>query len=87
MNWPFRRREAQPAPRLPYPAPRLPHARPITDAAIAAAIAQAGFACATCGRTDLEPAGDWDPPVCAECDAAINADALALERQEDAGDR
>ena len=35
------------------------------------------FACSTCGRTDLPPAGDWDPPICLECDAAINFDAIA----------
>ena len=34
------------------------------------------FACSTCGRTDLPPAGDWDPPICLECDAAINFDTL-----------
>ena len=40
----------------------------------------AGFVCSTCGRTDLPEAGDWDPPICLECDAAINFDAeLALE--------
>ena len=33
------------------------------------------FACTTCGRTDLPEAGDWDPPICEECDAAINFDA------------
>ena len=33
------------------------------------------FTCSTCGRTDLPPAGDWDPPICLECDAAINFDA------------
>lgn len=71
MNWPFKRRDAPPE-------PRLPHARPITDAAIAAAELPA-FACASCGRSDLAPAGDWDPPVCAECDAALNDDALELE--------
>jgi hypothetical protein len=41
--------------------------------------ALAAFACSTCGRTDLEAAGDWDPPICEECDAAINFDALAEE--------
>jgi hypothetical protein len=35
------------------------------------------FACSTCGRTDLPQAGDWDPPICLECDAAINFDAEA----------
>ncbi len=35
----------------------------------------APFACAVCGRTDLPPAGDWDPQICLECDAAINFDA------------
>ena len=34
------------------------------------------FVCSTCGRTDLPPAGDWDPPICQECDAAINFDAI-----------
>jgi hypothetical protein len=39
-----------------------------------------GFVCSSCGRTDLPPAGDWDPPICQECDAAINFDAdLAFE--------
>lgn len=34
------------------------------------------FTCSTCGRTDLPETGDWDPPICLECDAAINEDAL-----------
>jgi hypothetical protein len=34
------------------------------------------FVCADCGRTDLPAAGDWDPPICEECDAAINFDAI-----------
>lgn len=34
------------------------------------------FTCTTCGRTDLPEAGGWDPPICQECDAAINEDAL-----------
>ena len=38
-------------------------------------VAPAVFACTTCGRTDLPEAGDWDPPICEECDAAINFDA------------
>jgi hypothetical protein len=80
MNWPFRRRETEPA-------PRLPHARPITDAAIAAAIAEPGFVCAGCGETHLEPAGDWDPPVCGECDAARSFEVLQLERDEEDADR
>jgi hypothetical protein len=32
------------------------------------------FTCSTCGRSDLPEAGDWDPPVCEECDAALNFD-------------
>jgi hypothetical protein len=32
------------------------------------------FRCTTCGRTDLPETGDWDPPICQECDAAINFD-------------
>ena len=34
------------------------------------------FACSMCGRSDLPEAGDWDPPICLECDAAINFDAI-----------
>jgi hypothetical protein len=34
-----------------------------------------GWACSSCGRADLPPAGGWDPPICLECDAAINFDA------------
>ena len=44
------------------------------DADIDALLALAAFACSTCGRTDLPEAGDWDPPICEECDAAINFD-------------
>lgn len=33
-------------------------------------------ACSSCGRTDLPMVGDWDPPICQECDAAINFDAI-----------
>lgn len=33
------------------------------------------FVCSSCDRTDLPPAGDWDPPICQECDAAINFEA------------
>lgn len=42
----------------------------------AAARDDGDFVCADCGRTDLPSAGDWDPPICEECDAAINFDAL-----------
>jgi hypothetical protein len=37
------------------------------------------FVCPSCGRTNLPPAGDWDPPICLECDAAINEDAIVEE--------
>jgi hypothetical protein len=37
------------------------------------------FVCTTCGRTDLPQSGDWDPPVCLECDAALNFDVEELE--------
>lgn len=80
MHWPFRRRD-------PIPRPRLPHARPLAtpadDADAGLAAIGAAFACSTCGRTDLAPAGDWDPPICEECDAAINFDAILEELDED----
>ena len=41
------------------------------------------FLCTTCGRTDLPEAGDWDPPICLECDAAINEDAIREEVEHD----
>ncbi len=37
------------------------------------------FVCTTCGRSDLKPAGDWDPPICDECDAAINFEVEEAE--------
>jgi hypothetical protein len=74
MSWPFRRREAPPSPRLPHAYPITPDPDPDGHEATAT---QAAFRCSTCGRTDLPEAGDWDPPICSECDAAINFDALA----------
>ena len=53
---------------------RQPHARPMADAELDQA--EFVFVCSTCGRSDLPEAGDWDPPICLECDAAINFDAL-----------
>ena len=69
MRWPWRRRGVTPG----TPADR-PHA------ALEPADELPVFVCSACGRTDLPPAGDWDPPICLECDAAINEDAL---REED----
>jgi hypothetical protein len=46
----------------------------VSDDDVAAFLAL-GFVCTQCGRDDLPPAGDWDPPICLECDAAINFDA------------
>jgi hypothetical protein len=34
------------------------------------------FVCSSCGRTDLLPAGDWDPPICSECNEEINFAAI-----------
>jgi hypothetical protein len=44
--------------------------------------ARPAFACSTCGRTDLPEAGGWEPPVCEECDAAINFDWELQELDE-----
>ncbi len=44
------------------------------------------FRCSTCGRTDLPEAGDWHPPICQECDAAINFDAEMEELAADNDD-
>ena len=66
MRW--LRRAAQPG------APRADGQLPVaTDTDAEDAIA---FACSTCGRTDLPPAGNWDPPICLECDAEINFAAI-----------
>lgn len=46
--------------------------------------APAPFVCTTCGRTDLPEVGGWDPPICQECDAAINEDAMYEAAVEDA---
>jgi len=75
MHWLFRRRD-------PTPEPRLPHARPLENGDDLATATFLAFACSTCGRTDLPEAGDWDPPICQECDAAINFDAL-IEEMDD----
>jgi hypothetical protein len=47
------------------------------------AVDDAAFACSTCGRTDLPETGGWDPPICEECDAAINFDALLEEMDQE----
>ena len=67
--------------RTPSPtvAARQPHAYPISDDGLLAL----AFTCTTCGRTDLPEAGDWDPPICRECDAAINEDAIQEEMDQD----
>ena len=56
------------------------------DSDIDAVPTPAVFTCTTCGRTDLPETGDWDPPICEECDAAINFDALleSMDQEEDA---
>ena len=87
MSWPFRRRDPEPATRLPHARPmRLASADDPGDADALAAIAPTAdtFTCTTCGRSDLPEAGDWDPPICLECDAAINFDALQQELDEEA---
>jgi hypothetical protein len=50
---------------------------PAAGASAAAAAASSGsFVCSNCGRTELPRAGDWDPPICEECDAEINFAAV-----------
>lgn len=84
MNWPFRRREAPSSSRIPHAYPMAPDPESDDPGAISTLSVLAAFACSTCGRTDLPTAGDWDPPVCEECDAAINFDALAQELDDHA---
>ena len=69
MNW-FIKRQPGPAVKV-----REPHARHLDDDALAPV-----FACSTCDRTDLPETGDWDPPICQECDAAINEDTIREEQ-------
>lgn len=45
------------------------------DSAEVPITADAG-ACTTCGRPDLPLVGGWDPPICQQCDGAINFDAI-----------
>jgi hypothetical protein len=59
--------------------------RPGGDPDIDAFLGAAVFACSTCGRTDLPETGHWDPPICEECDAAINFDALVEEMDQEDG--
>jgi hypothetical protein len=80
MKWPWTRRAPAP-PASPWP-PVMAHP---TDAGADEAESERDaaddsvFVCSTCGRTDLPEAGDWDPPICLECDAAINFDAQEEE--------
>ena len=75
MRWPWTRRTDSPP-----PPPRPAHARPLVAGSDPGGLGPAAaFTCSTCGRTDLPEAGDWDPPICLECDAAINFDAEAQE--------
>ncbi len=37
--------------------------------------------CSQCGRTRFPLVGGWDPPICQDCDAAINEDAMWGEEQ------
>lgn len=75
MRWPWTPRPAL----TPTPPRSFVMAHPIpslgdddgTDAALA-------FCCSSCGRTDLPPTGDWDPPICLECDAQLNDDMDTL---------
>ena len=65
MSW-FKRRPN------PTTTVRQPHAYPLAGDGLTAM----AFVCSTCGRTDLPETGGWDPPICLECDAAINDDAI-----------
>jgi hypothetical protein len=35
--------------------------------------------CSQCGRSQFPLIGGWDPPICQDCDAAINEDAMWAE--------
>ncbi len=61
-----------------------PTAAPADPADWTATLA-APFVCSHCGRTDLPQTGGWDPPICLECDAAINEDAI-LEQMDSEDD-
>lgn len=72
MSW-LRRLLGGPPPAASAGRPGLPP----SDDGEAAGLA---FVCSSCGRTDLPEAGDWDPPICLECDASINF--MAIEEVE-----
>ncbi len=74
MRW-FRRARQLPAPRDGARSPAAADADVPADLALVAGVSgDEAFVCSQCGRTDLPPAGVWDPPICWECDAAINFD-------------
>lgn len=54
------------------------HTAPSVDVSITVAAGPYPV-CSQCGRTDLPLVGGWDPPICLECDAQINEDAMQAE--------
>jgi hypothetical protein len=75
MNWPWARQRATPLPNRVRAQVLEPMAHPLAAAEDEPGDAPEPFRCTTCGRTDLPETGGWDPPICQECDAAINFDA------------
>lgn len=77
MSWLRRLLGSSSPPATPRALDALDAAGPVALELDAGTALDAGvFVCSTCARTDLPEAGGWDPPICLECDAAINFDAI-----------
>ncbi len=75
MRWPWRRRDA-PRERGPERGAGDP---PVDGLGVEVTVAAAYPPCSQCGSTRFPLVGGWDPPICADCDAAINEDTIQAE--------
>ncbi len=82
MKWPWRRRGSDPPAgeepsRTGTPGPAA--GRDPIGVEMSVTVDVAYPPCSRCGRTRFPLVGGWDPPICADCDAAINEDTIQAE--------